>query len=80
MSRLVSLLYRLVSCCQLAEKWPKAGGRTWRIAVFVAEIEVEAGPPVVIRALRRRHLSPLQPPLKGGPNVCWNLLHGNVFG
>ena len=80
MSRLVSLLYRLVSCCQLAEKWPKAGGRTWRMAVFVAEIEVEAGPPVVIRALERRHLSPLQPPLKGHPGFFGNLLNCNIFG
>ena len=80
MSRLVSLLYRLVFGCQLAEKWPKAGGRTWRMAVFVAEIEVETGPPVVIRALRRRHLSPLQPPLKGYPGFSGNLLHCNIFG
>ena len=80
MSRLVSLFYRLVFGCQFAEKWPKAGGRTWRLAVFVAEIEVEAGPPVVIRALRRRHLSPVQPLLKGYPRFSSNLLHRNMFG
>jgi hypothetical protein len=80
MGRLMSLLYRLVLGCQLAEKWLKAGGQTWRMAVFVAEIEVEAGPPVVIRALRRRHLSPLQPPLKSYPGFSGNLLHCNIFG
>ena len=80
MSRLVSLLYRLVSGGQLAQEWAKAGGPTWRMAVVVAEIEVEAGPPVVIWALGRRHLSPLQPPLKGYPGFSGNLLHCNIFG
>jgi hypothetical protein len=50
------------------------------MAVFVAEIEVEAGPSVVIQALRRRHLSPLQSPFKGYPGFSGNLLHCNIFG
>jgi hypothetical protein len=79
MSRLVSLLNRLVFGCQLAEKWPKAGGRTWRMAVFVAEIEFEAGPLMVVRALRRRHLCPFQPPLNAYPSFSRNLLHCNIF-
>ena len=75
MSGLVSLLYRLVLGRQLAEKWPKARGRTWRMAVFVAEIEVEAGPLVIVRALGRWHPSSLQPPLVGYPGFSGNLLH-----
>ena len=47
---------------------------------ILAEIEVEARPPVVIRALRRRHLCPFQPPLKGYPRFFGNLLHHNMFG
>ena len=62
------------------ERWPKAGGRTGRMAVFVAEIEVESGPLMVVRALICRHLSPIQSPLEGGPYFCGNLLHGNVCG
>ena len=80
MSGLVSLLHRLVLGRQLAEKWPKARGRTGRMAVFVAEVEVEADPLVVIRALGRRHPSPFQPPLKGYPSFFGNLLHRNMFG
>jgi hypothetical protein len=47
---------------------------------FVAEIEVEADPFVVVGALGRRHLNPLQPPLKGYPSFSRNLLHRNMFG
>jgi len=43
-------------------------------------VEVKAHPLVVVRTLVWWHLSLVEPPLKGGPNVCWNLLHGNVFG
>ena len=43
-------------------------------------LQVEPHPLVVIRALRRRHLSPLQPPLKGHPGFSGNLLHCNMFG
>ena len=80
MSGLVCLLYRLVLGRQLAEKWPQARGRTWRMAVFVAEIEVEAGPLVVVRALERRHPTSLQPPLERRPRLLGNLLHCNMFG
>jgi len=62
------------------EKWPQARGRTWRMAVFVAEIEVEAGPLVVVRALERRHPTSLQPPLVGYPGFSGNLLHGIMNG
>ena len=77
MSGLVSLLHRLVLGRQLSQKWPKARGRTWRMAVFVAEVEVEAGPLVVVRALGRGHPSPFQPPFKGYPCFSRNLLHRN---
>jgi hypothetical protein len=50
------------------------------MAIFAAEIEVEAGPFVVVGALGRRHLSPFQPPLKGYPSFSGNLLHRNMFG
>jgi hypothetical protein len=50
------------------------------MAVFGAEVEARAHPLVVVWTLVWRHLSLVEPPLKGGPNVCWNLLHGNVFG
>ncbi len=43
--------------------------------MFVAEIEVEAGPLAVVGALRRWHLSPLEPPLKGYPGFSGDLLH-----
>jgi hypothetical protein len=49
------------------------------MALFVAEIEVEAGPLRVVRALGRRHLCPFQPPLKGYPGFSGNLLHRNIF-
>jgi hypothetical protein len=45
------------------------------MAVFAAEVEVEAGPLVVIRALGRWYLSPFQPALKGDPSLSGNLLH-----
>jgi hypothetical protein len=76
----VFLLRRLVLGRQFVEKWPKACGRTGRMAIFVAEIEVEADPFVVVGALGRRHLSPFQPPLKGYPSFSGNLLHRNMFG
>jgi len=76
----VSLLRRLVLGRQFVEKWPKACRRTGRMAIFVAEIEVEADPFVVVGALGRRHLSPFQPPLKGYPSFSDNLLHRNMFG
>ena len=75
MSGLISLLCRLVLACQFTEKWGKACARTWRMAVFVAEIEVEAGPLVVVRAVGRGHRSPFQPPLKGYPGFSGNWLH-----
>jgi hypothetical protein len=50
------------------------------MAIFVAEIEVEAGPLMVVRPLGRRHLCPFQPPLKGYPRFFGNLLHHNMFG
>ncbi len=31
-------------------------------------------------SLGHRHLSLIQPPLKSGPYVCGNLLHGNFCG
>ena len=74
------MLRRLVLGRQFAEKWPKACGRTGRMAIFVAEIEVEAGPLMVVRALGRRHLCPFQPPLKRYPSFFSNLLHRNMFG
>ena len=49
------------------------------MAIFVAEIEVEPGPLMVVRALGRRHLCPFQPPLKGYPSFSSNLLHRNMF-
>jgi hypothetical protein len=50
------------------------------MAVFVAKVEVKPHPLVVVRTLVCRHLSLIQPPLKGGRYVCGNLLHGNVCG
>jgi hypothetical protein len=79
-SGLVSLLHRLALGRQLSEKGPKAGGRTWRMAVFVAEVEIEAGPLVVVRALGHGHSSPFQPPFKGYPGFCGNRLHRNLYG
>jgi len=35
---------------------------------------------MVVRALGRRHLCPLQPLLKGYPSFSSNLLHRNMFG
>jgi hypothetical protein len=51
-----------------------ADGRIW------CKSPRKAHPPVVIRALRRRHLSPLQLPLKGYPGFSGNLLLCNIFG
>jgi hypothetical protein len=45
------------------------------MAVFVAKVQVKAGPFVVIRAVGRWHPSPFQPPLKGYPGFSGNLLH-----
>jgi len=50
------------------------------MAALVAEIEVEAGPLMVIRALGRRHLSPFQPPLERYSRLSRNLLHHKMFG
>ena len=50
------------------------------MTVFVAKVEVKPHPLVVVRTLIYRHLSPIQPPLKGGAYVCGNLLHGNICG
>ena len=48
------------------------------MAVFGANVPVKAHPLVAVRTLACRHPSLIQPPLKGGPYVCGNLLHGNV--
>jgi hypothetical protein len=69
----------LGSRSKFAKEWPKACARPRRMVVFVAEIEVEAGPLMVVRALGRRHLSPFQPPLKGYPSFSGNLLHRYLF-
>jgi hypothetical protein len=50
------------------------------MAVFLAEIEVKAGPFMVVRALRRRHLCLFEPPLERYPRFLGNLLHRNLFG
>jgi hypothetical protein len=52
----------------------------WLDRRFVAEIEIEAGPLMVVRAVERRHLRPFQPPLKDYPSFSSNLLHRNMFG
>ena len=61
-------------------KRPKSAPTAGRASLRTWTWKVEAGPPVVIRALRRRHLSPLQPSLKGYPGFSGNLLHCNIFG
>jgi len=50
------------------------------VAIFVAEVEVKAGPLVVIGALGRGHPSPFQQLFKGYPGFSGNRLYGNVFG
>jgi hypothetical protein len=50
------------------------------MAVFVAEVKIEAGPLVVVRALGRWHPSSLQPPLKDYTGFSGNLLHRNTYG
>jgi hypothetical protein len=55
-------------------------GQTRRMAVLLAEVEVEAGPLVVVRALGRWHPSPFQPPLKGYPGFSGNRLPCNIYG
>jgi hypothetical protein len=50
------------------------------MAVFAAEVEVEAHPLLAVWMLGRRHPSPFQPPLKGYPGFSGNLLHCNIFG
>lgn len=52
----------------------------WRMAVLVPEVEIEAGPIVVVRALGCWHPSPFQPPLEGYPGFSGNLLHRNIYG
>ena len=79
-SRLLPLVHRLVSGRQFSEKRPKARRRAWRMAVFVAEVEVEADPFVVVRPSDRGHPSPFQPPFKGYRCFCGHLLHRNVHG
>ncbi len=79
-SGLASLLHGLVPGCQLGEKRPKARGRAWWVAVFVAEVEVEAGPLVIVQPLGGRHPGPFQAPFKGDPCVSGNLLHRKKYG
>jgi hypothetical protein len=47
------------------------------MAVFVAEIEIEAHPLAAVGALGRRQLHLVEPSLEGGPYFCRNLLHGS---
>jgi hypothetical protein len=75
MSCLVPLLDRLVLGCQFTEKWGKACGRTWRMRVFAAKVEVKAGPLVILRTLGCWHRSSFQAPLKGYPSLSGNWLH-----
>ena len=49
------------------------------MAVLVAEIEVEACPLMVVRALGWGHPSPFEQALKGCPGFSGNLLHGNRY-
>jgi hypothetical protein len=50
------------------------------MAVFAAEVEVEAHPLLAVWMLGRRHPSPFQPPLKTYPRFFGNLLPQNLFG
>lgn len=77
---MASLLWGLVPSGQLGEKWAKAGGRARRVVVFVAEIEVEADPLVVVGALGGRDAGLFQAALEGYRGFVGNLLHSNGCG
>ena len=77
-SSLVSLLRGLVFGRQLTEKWPKARGGALRVAVFVAEIQIEAHPLTVVGTLGCRHPRLVQPPLKAGPYLWGHWSHSNA--
>ena len=77
---LVSLGHGLVLGCKLGEEGIQACGRGRSVAVFMAEIEIEAHPLAAVGALGCRDPSLVQTPLKGGPYLCGNLLHGNALG
>ena len=64
---LAPLAHQLVFRCELGEKGAKAGGGGWGMTIFAAKVEVKPPPLVVVRTLVCRHLSPIQPPLEGGP-------------
>ena len=65
----------LFACLRVAA----CGGGRW-VAVFVAEIQIEAHPLAVVGTLGCRHPHLVQPPLKGGPYLCGNRLPGSAFG
>ena len=50
------------------------------MAVFVAEVEVEACPLEVVGTLGCRYACLVQPLLKHGRYLWASLLHGNAFG
>jgi hypothetical protein len=74
---LTPLAHRLVLNPSLVRNGPKLMGKAGEWP-YLWQNRRELHPVVVVRTPACRHLSLIQPPLKGGPYVWGNLLHGNV--